>query len=105
MNRVYLSGMIVEKSTVSRAGGKPLHAEFILQSRHKSMDGKWKKERYTIHCWHRLAEWTEEFLDKGKLVSVEGYLIQRTGVAIAAREIILGNSVKLNHLDNNKCEE
>lgn len=100
MNRVYLSGVVAEKPTVNRVEEKPLHAEFVLQLKHKSADGKWKKERYTIHCWNRLAEWAEKFLEKGKLVSVEGRLIQRSGVTVAAREIILGEPVKLDHVDS-----
>ena len=100
MNRVYLSGVVAERPTVNRTAEKPLHAEFGLQFKHKSADGKWKKECYTIHCWNRLAEWAEKFLDKGKLVSIEGRLIQRSGVAVAAREIILGEPVKLDRQDS-----
>ena len=100
MNRIYLSGVVAEKVTVNRVAEKPLHAEFVLQLKYKSIDGKWKKERYTIHCWNRLAEWTEKYLDKGKLVSIEGCLIQRSGVTVAAREIILGEPVKLDRLDS-----
>ena len=105
MNRVYLSGVVEEKPTVNRVEEKPLHAEFVLQLKHKSVDGKWKKDRYTIHCWNRLAEWAEKFLEKGKLVSVEGRLIQRSGVTVAAREIILGEPVKLDRVDRDVIAE
>ena len=105
MNRVYLSGVVAEKPTVNRVEEKPLHAEFVLQLKRKSVDGKWKKDRYTIHCWNRLAEWAEKFLEKGKLVSVEGRLIQRSGVTVAAREIILGEPVKLDRVDRDVIAE
>ena len=105
LNKVYLSGVVVEKTTVNCIAEKPLHVEFTLQIRHKSVDGKWKKERYTIHCWNRLAEWAEKFLEKGKLVSVEGRLIQRSGVTVAAREIILGEPVKLDRIDSDVIAE
>lgn len=105
LNRVYLSGVVVEKPTVNCIAEKPLHVEFTLQIRHKRADGKWKKEQYMVHCWNRLAEWAERFLEKGKLVSVEGRLIQRSGVTVAAREIIFGEPVKLDRVDSDVIAE
>ena len=90
MNHVELSGLIAEPVVAHKVNEQIVHAEFQLQTRHKNRAGEWQKERYTIHCWNRLAEWVNENLHQGDLVAVDGRLTQRNNVAIAAREIVLG---------------
>ena len=56
MNHVELSGLIAEPVVAHKVNEQIVHAEFQLQTRHKNRAGEWQKERYTIHCWNRLAE-------------------------------------------------
>ena len=83
MNHVELSGLIAEPVVAHKVNEQIVHAEFQLQTRHKNRAGEWQKERYTIHCWNRLAEWANENLHQGDLVAVDGRLTQRNNVAIA----------------------
>ena len=94
MNHVELSGLIAEPVVAHKVNEQIVHAEFQLQTRNKNRAGEWQKERYTIHCWNRLADWANENLHQGDLVAVDGRLTQRSNVAIAAREIVLGKPVK-----------
>ena len=94
MNHVELSGLIAEPVVAHKVNEQIVHAEFQLQTRHKNRAGEWQKERYTIHCWNRLADWANENMHQGDLVAVDGRLTQRNNVAIAAREIVLGKPVK-----------
>lgn len=55
MNHVELSGLIAEPVVAHKVNEQIVHAEFQLQTRHKNRAGEWQKERYTIHCWNRLA--------------------------------------------------
>lgn len=56
MNHVELSGLIAEPVVAHKVNEQIVHAEFQLQTRHKNRAGEWQKERYTIHCWNRLAD-------------------------------------------------
>lgn len=103
MNKVYISGLVAEQPTIHLDNEQPVHVEFQLQIRYKRTEGQWKTEQYTIHCWNRLAQWSAQHLNQGNLVSVEGRLIQRSGVTVAAREIIVGNPAKLEREDQNKA--
>lgn len=90
MNKVYLSGVVSGAVMIRSESRKGEHIEFDVQVRHKTSDNVMKKELYRIHCWNRLGGWAKENLKPGKLVIIEGYLIQKSGVCVAAKEIVLG---------------
>lgn len=94
MNKVYLSGIVSGPLMISSETEMGEHIEFDVQVRHKTSEGVIKKEMYRIHCWKRLCDWAKENLNPGKLVLIEGCLIQKSGVCVAAKEIILSEKKK-----------
>ena len=77
MNHVELSGLIAEPVVAHKVNEQIVHAEFQLQTRHKNRAGEWQKERYTIHCWNRLAEWVNENLHQGSTGNCAGKACQK----------------------------
>lgn len=94
MNKVYLSGVVSGAIMVSSENEKGEHVEFDVQVRHKTSGDVMKKELYRIHCWNRLGGWAKAHLTPGKLVAIEGYLTQKSGICIAAKEIVPGEMTK-----------
>lgn len=77
MNKVFISGMIVEKPTLRMEQGEIPHLILGLSVRHKVQNGEFRKETYRVSAWHNTAKWGAENLNKGQIIGVQGYLTQR----------------------------
>ena len=52
--------------------------------------GNKRIEQYPIHMWNKIAEWAAGRIKQNDLLTVFGYLTNRSGIAVAAREILIG---------------
>ncbi|NLB37665.1 MAG: single-stranded DNA-binding protein [Clostridiales bacterium] len=80
MNKVYLSGIIVESPLYTAQEGRVPHLAFPLQVSHRSKAGV-KHEAYRVSAWNGTAQWGAGNLKKGQRIALQGYLVQR-GAAI-----------------------
>lgn len=91
MNKVFISGMIAEKSELRMEPGDIPHLILHLSVRHKVKNGELRSEIYRISAWHNTAKWGAANLNQGQVIGVQGYLTQRSvradGVTVAATEI------------------
>ena len=78
MNKVFLTGMIANAPTLRMESGEVPHLTFRLGVRHKTRSGETRFEYYRVSAWHKTALWAQDKLRRGQLVSVAGYLTQRT---------------------------
>ncbi len=78
MNRLYIDGMIAGEPVFRMEVGEVPHLTFRLGVRHKTRSGETRSEYYRVSAWHRTALWARDRLRRGQLVSVAGYLTQRT---------------------------
>ena len=78
MNRLYIDGMIAGEPVFRMEPGEVPHLTFRLGVRHKTRSGEVRSEYYRVSAWHRTALWARDRLRRGQLVSVAGYLTQRT---------------------------
>ena len=94
MNQVFLSGVTTGRLLTRTAEGKIEQAEFSILVRSRSQNELRRKDRYVIQCGGGLAEWAAKHYEAGRLASITGHLQQNAGVAIIAREMVLGERVK-----------
>ena len=78
MNRLYIDGMIASEPVFKMESGEVPHLTFRLGVRHKTRSGETRFEYYRVSAWHKTALWAQARLRRGQLVSVAGYLTQRT---------------------------
>lgn len=78
MNKVFISGMIAEKSELRMEPGDIPHLILHLSVRHKVRSGELRSEVYRVSAWRNVAQWGAENLSKGQIVGVQGYLTQRS---------------------------
>ena len=78
MNRLYIDGMIAGEPVFKMEPGEVPHLTFRLGVRHKTRSGETRFEYYRVSAWHKTALWAQARLRRGQLVSVAGYLTQRT---------------------------
>ena len=78
MNRLYIDGMIASEPVFKMEPGEVPHLTFRLGVRHKTRSGETRFEYYRVSAWHKTALWAQDKLRRGQLVSVAGYLTQRT---------------------------
>ena len=78
MNRLYIDGMIASEPVFEMEPGEVPHLTFRLSVRHKTRSGEMRSEFYRVSAWHKTALWAQARLRRGQLVSVAGYLTQRT---------------------------
>ena len=78
MNRLYIDGMIASEPIFKMEPGEVPHLTFRLGVRHKTRSGETRFEYYRVSAWHKTALWAQDRLRRGQLVSVAGYLTQRT---------------------------
>ena len=98
MNKVYLSGLILDEPMLKTEKDGSMHLVFHLGMRHRTKSGEPRKEAYRISGWNRLAEWGSMRLERLQPVCVRGHLTQRTWTngeqkrtetEVVAQEIIL----------------
>lgn len=98
MNKVYLSGLILDEPMLKTEKDGSAHLVFHLGLRHRTKSGEPRKESYRISCWNRVAEWGSTHLERLRPVCVQGHLTQRTWLngeqkhaetEVVAQEIIL----------------
>lgn len=77
MNKVFLSGMIAEKSELRMEPGEIPHLILRLNVRHKAKNGELRSEIYRVSAWHNAARWGAENLHRGQIIGIQGYLAQR----------------------------
>lgn len=77
MNKVFISGMITEKSELRMEPGEIPHLILHLSVRHKVKSGELRSEVYRVSAWRNTAKWGAENLSKGQIIGVQGYLTQR----------------------------
>lgn len=78
MNRLYIDGMIASEPIFKMEPGEVPHLTFHLGVRHKTRSGETRFEYYRVSAWHKTALWAQDRFRRGQLVSVAGYLTQRT---------------------------
>ena len=78
MNRLYIDGLIASEPVFKMESGEVPHLTFRLGVRHKTRSGETRFEYYRVSAWHKTALWAQARLRRGQLVSVAGYLTQRT---------------------------
>ena len=78
MNRLYIDGMIASEPVFKMELGEVPHLTFRLGVRHKTRSGETRFEYYRVSAWHKTALWAQDKFRRGQLVSVAGYLTQRT---------------------------
>jgi len=92
MNRLYISGRILEKPALRvLADGTP-HLIFELVVRHKTKEGVTHREIYRVNAWHQAAEYGARQLRQGQHVVLRGYLTQNhvktANVLVMSTEIV-----------------
>lgn len=75
MNKVYISGKLVEQP-ILRMEGKNPHLTLTLRVAHKTRAGERKTEDYPVNAWNRAAQWGMANLERGQVVALQGYLTQ-----------------------------
>lgn len=78
MNRLYIDGMITSEPVFKMEPGEVPHLTFRLGVRHKTRSGETRFEYYRVSAWHKTALWAQDKLQRGQIISVVGYLTQRT---------------------------
>lgn len=81
MNKLYISGCIMDEPQLRKEQGEIEHLVFNLSVRHKTRSGESRREAYRVSAWHKTARWGADNLSKGQLVAIQGYLTQRQVVA------------------------
>lgn len=81
MNKLYISGYIMDEPQLRQEQGDIPHLVFNLSVRHKTRGGETRKEAYRVSAWYKAAQWGADNLAKGQLVAIQGYLTQRQVVA------------------------
>lgn len=77
MNKVFLSGVILDTPSANTHENIPKRTSFLLYVRHRTRQGLVKYEKYPIRAWNGVAEWACANLRQGQQVMVQGYLTQR----------------------------
>lgn len=78
MNRLYIDGMIASEPVFKMEPVEVPHLTFRLSVRHKTRSGEMRSEFYRVSAWHKTAIWAQDKLQRGQIISVAGYLTQRT---------------------------
>jgi len=95
MNHVFLTGVVTSNPIVLSKENESQHVQFVISVSHKNTSGQKRVEKYPIQAWNKIASWSIEHLNIGRMITVSGYLTRRPEIGIAAREIILGEQKKL----------
>ena len=77
MNKVFISGKILDTPTLRVENGTAPHLVLALSVRHKTRSGEARWEAYRISAWNGVAQWGAANLTRGQTVAVHGYLTQR----------------------------
>ena len=107
VNKVIAIGRVGKKPEVRFTGGGQAVANFSIacNEKYKGKDGS-DKETTTwlrLSCWGKLAELCGQYLDAGRLVYIEGKLVnreyekdgvKRTSTEVVAREVVFLSSPK-----------
>jgi len=78
MNKVFVSGIVMEQPILKMVTGDVPHILFPIDIRHKTRAGKVQHEKYMVNAWHNAALWANAQLKQGQCITVQGYLTQRT---------------------------
>ncbi len=101
MNKVYLSGVIVENPTLITTEQGATHLVLNLSVSHRNKAGI-KSELYRVNAWNNAAIWGNTNLRRGQHIMVQGYLSQRPArgegetafdVDVTAEEFFTGSRV------------
>ncbi len=76
MNKVYLSGVIVENPALVTTEQGATHLILNLSVSHRNKAGI-KSELYRVNAWNNAAIWGNANLRRGQQIMVQGYLTQR----------------------------
>ena len=75
MNKVYISGKIVQQPLLQMEGEIP-HLVMSVRVAHKKRNGERRSEDYRVNAWNRIAKWGKENLKQGQIIALQGYLTQ-----------------------------
>lgn len=75
MNKVYISGKLVEQPLM-RMDGENQHLILKLRIAHRKRTGERRSEDYRVNAWNRVAQWGAANLERGQIVAIQGYLTQ-----------------------------
>lgn len=83
MNRVIISGRLVKAPEAHTTQGGVSRSTFdvAVQRRYKNPDGKYDADFLTVVAWRGAADFCNKYLDKGRMVAVEGSLQKRSYTA------------------------
>ena len=92
MNKVFLSGKIVDTVQFRTENSDTAHLTLSLSVQHKTRAGEVRREVYRVNAWHDVALWGAKNLARGQKASICGYLTQRQvsagGFSALATEIV-----------------
>lgn len=75
MNKVYISGKVVQQSLLMMEGETP-HLMMTVRVAHKKRNGERRSEDYRVNAWNRVAQWGKDNLKQGQIIALQGYLTQ-----------------------------
>ena len=92
MNKVFLSGKIVDAVQFRTENSDTAHLTLSLSVQHKTRAGEVRREAYRVNAWHDVALWGAKNLARGQKIGVCGYLTQRQvsagGISALATEVV-----------------
>ena len=92
MNKVFLSGKIVDAVQFRTENSDTAHLTLSLSVQHKTRAGEVRREVYRVNAWHDVALWGAKNLARGQRIGVCGYLTQRQvnagGISALATEVV-----------------
>lgn len=91
MNKVFLSGYIMDSPVMRLEANEVSHLTFKLGVQHRTKAGEIRREAYRISAWNASAQWGGTHLTKGQTVGIQGYLTQHQismgTVSVVATEV------------------
>lgn len=75
MNKVYISGKVVQQPLLMMEGETP-HLVMTVRVAHRKRNGERRSEDYRVNAWNRVAQWGKEKLEQGQIIALQGYLTQ-----------------------------
>ena len=100
MNKVFLSGKIVDTVQFRTENSDTAHLTLSLSVQHKTRAGEVRREVYRVNAWHDVALWGAKNLARGQKIGVCGYLTQRQvnagGISALATEVVAEEILPMN---------
>lgn len=75
MNKVYISGKVVQQPLLLMEGETP-HLVMTVRVAHKKRNGERRSEDYRVNAWNRVAQWGKDNLEQSQIIALQGYLTQ-----------------------------